>query len=65
MISVAEAPSLNTHAFTLERLGELAVLWFDLPGEKVNKFSSSVLRELSGVLDELAASPQIKKVVIA
>lgn len=65
MTSVAEAPTINTRAFTLEREGELATLWFDLPGEKVNKFSSAVLRELFGLLDELAASPQIKKVVIA
>ncbi|HYO76220.1 MAG TPA: 3-hydroxyacyl-CoA dehydrogenase NAD-binding domain-containing protein, partial [Thermoanaerobaculia bacterium] len=65
MTAVAEAPSLQTSAFTLERQGELAILWFDLPGEKVNKFSSAVLRELSGVLDDLAASPQIKQLVIA
>jgi 3-hydroxyacyl-CoA dehydrogenase / enoyl-CoA hydratase / 3-hydroxybutyryl-CoA epimerase len=65
MTSVAQAPTINTHAFTLEREGELATLWFDLPGEKVNKFSSAVLRELSGVLDELAATPQLRKVVIA
>ena len=65
MTSVAEAPTASTRAFTLERDGDLATLWFDLPGEKVNKFSSPVLQELSAVLDELAASPQIKKVVIA
>jgi 3-hydroxyacyl-CoA dehydrogenase / enoyl-CoA hydratase / 3-hydroxybutyryl-CoA epimerase len=65
MTSVAPAPALDTRAFTIEREGELATLWFDLPGEKVNKFSSAVLRELSGVLDELAASPQLKKIVIA
>ena len=65
MTSVAEAPSLNTRAFTIERQGDLAILWFDLPGEKVNKFSSAVLLELSGVLDELAGSPQLTKVVFA
>ncbi|HYK04497.1 MAG TPA: 3-hydroxyacyl-CoA dehydrogenase NAD-binding domain-containing protein [Thermoanaerobaculia bacterium] len=65
MTSVAEAPSLNTRAFTIERQGDLAILWFDLPGEKVNKFSSAVLLELSGVLDELAASPQLTKVIFA
>ncbi|HEX2059770.1 MAG TPA: 3-hydroxyacyl-CoA dehydrogenase NAD-binding domain-containing protein [Thermoanaerobaculia bacterium] len=66
MSSVAEAPSRTaTHAFTIERQGDLAILWFDLPGEKVNKFSSPVLRELSGVLDELASSPELKKLVIA
>ena len=65
MTSVTEPPTIDARAFTLQREGELAMLWFDLPGEKVNKFSSAVLRELSGVVDELAASPQIKKVVIA
>src|SRR5688572_920128 len=66
MTSVAEAPSqTSARAFTVERQGELAVVWFDLPGEKVNKFSSPVLDELSGLLDELAASPELKKVVFA
>jgi 3-hydroxyacyl-CoA dehydrogenase/enoyl-CoA hydratase/3-hydroxybutyryl-CoA epimerase len=65
MSAVAEVPSQSGNAFTLERQGELAILWFDLPGEKVNKFSSAVLRELSGILDELAATPQLTKLVIA
>jgi len=66
MTSVAEAPSrTSARAFTIERQGELAIVWFDLPGEKVNKFSSPVLLELSGLLDELAASPELKKVVFA
>ena len=66
MTSVAEAPSqAATRAFTLERQGDLGILWFDLPGEKVNKFSSSVLRELSSVLDELASARDITKLVIA
>ena len=55
MTSVAEAPPQSaTRAFSIEREGELAILWFDLPGEKVNKFSSAVLRELSGVIDEMS-----------
>ena len=65
MTSVAEAPTLNQNAFTLERQGELGILWFDLPGEKVNKFSSAVLRELSSLLDDIAASKELKKLVIA
>lgn len=64
MTSVPEAPTL-ARAFTIERQGDLAILWFDLPGEKVNKFSTAVLHELSGVLDELAASPQLTKVIFA
>jgi 3-hydroxyacyl-CoA dehydrogenase/enoyl-CoA hydratase/3-hydroxybutyryl-CoA epimerase len=66
MTSVAEVPPQSAaRAFSIEREGELAIVWFDLPGEKVNKFSSAVLRELSGVIDGIAASPDIKKVVIA
>ena len=65
MTSVAQAPALDSRAFTLERQGDLAILWFDLPGEKVNKFSSAVLRELSALLDEIAATPQLTKLIIA
>jgi 3-hydroxyacyl-CoA dehydrogenase/enoyl-CoA hydratase/3-hydroxybutyryl-CoA epimerase len=66
MTSVAEAPSqAAARAFTLERQGDLGILWFDLPGEKVNKFSSPVLRELSSLLDELASTREITKLVIA
>ena len=58
MTSVAEAPSqTGSRAFVIEREGDLAILWFDLPGEKVNKFSSAVLRELSAVLDDFASAP--------
>jgi len=66
MTSVAEAPSsVAARAFTIQRQGDLAIVWFDLPGEKVNKLSSPVLGELSGVLDELAASSELKKVIFA
>ena len=51
-------------AFDVERHGDLAILWFDLPGEKVNKFSSAVLREFSSVLDQIGAS-DLKKLIIA
>lgn len=66
MTSAAAVSSpASTRAFTIERQGELAIVWFDLPGEKVNKFSTPVLHELSGVLDELAASNELKKIVFA
>ncbi len=66
MTSVAEAPPpIATKAFTIERDGDLAIVWFDLPGEKVNKLSSPVLRELSGIIDELGASRDLKKVIFA
>ena len=68
MTSLAEAPPSTpaaAPAFQLERDGDLAILWFDLPGEKVNKFSSHVMIEFAGVVDELTASKDIKKVIVA
>ena len=64
MTSVAAVPRHAAGAFTIEREGDLAILWFDAPGEKVNTFSSGVLRELSAIVDQIAAS-DAKKVVIA
>ena len=63
MTAAAEAP--RSTAFRIERLGDLAILWFDLPGEKVNKFSSWVMQEFSGIVDEMASSPTIKKIIVA
>ena len=64
MTSAAAAPVAASSAFTIERDGDLAIVWFDLPGEKVNKLSSPVLRELSAVIDEIAAS-SMKAVIFA
>jgi 3-hydroxyacyl-CoA dehydrogenase/enoyl-CoA hydratase/3-hydroxybutyryl-CoA epimerase len=64
MSSAAAAPMTSASAFSIEREGDLAILWFDLPGEKVNKFSSAILRELASVLDTIAAS-DAKKLIIA
>jgi len=64
MTSVAAAPVASASAFSIEREGDLAILWFDLPGEKVNKLSSAILRELASVLDRVAAS-DAKKLIIA
>jgi 3-hydroxyacyl-CoA dehydrogenase/enoyl-CoA hydratase/3-hydroxybutyryl-CoA epimerase len=52
-------------AFRMEREGDLAILWFDLPGEKVNKFSSTVMQEFSGVVDELEKAADIKQLIVA
>ena len=52
-------------AFTIEREGDLAILWFDLPGEKVNKFSSTVMTEFASIVEELERSTDIKQVVVA
>jgi 3-hydroxyacyl-CoA dehydrogenase/enoyl-CoA hydratase/3-hydroxybutyryl-CoA epimerase len=42
----------------------LAVLEFDTPGEKVNKYSHAVMRELDAVLDGLAARKDVKALVL-
>src|SRR5438105_7713535 len=52
-------------AFRIEREADLAIIWFDLPGEKVNKFSSSVMMEFAAIVDELERSSDIKKVIVA
>jgi len=52
-------------AFQLERDGDLAIVWFDLPGEKVNKFSSTVIQEFFALIDQLAGSSDVKKIIFA
>ena len=42
----------------------LAVLTFDLPGEKVNKFSREVFTELAEVLVRLAREPRVRGLLI-
>ncbi len=64
-MTIAEAPPRTTNAFRIDRQSDLAIVWFDLPGEKVNKFSSTVMLEFSGVIDDLARSTDIKKVIFA
>jgi 3-hydroxyacyl-CoA dehydrogenase/enoyl-CoA hydratase/3-hydroxybutyryl-CoA epimerase len=51
-------------AFTYE-IGQdgIALLTFDLPGEKVNKLTTAVMEELNTLLDELAAGKEIKALV--
>jgi len=62
-MSVTEAPT--TSAFRLEPEGDTAVVWFDLPGEKVNKFSSAILDQLDAILAELEGMREVRVVVIA
>jgi 3-hydroxyacyl-CoA dehydrogenase/enoyl-CoA hydratase/3-hydroxybutyryl-CoA epimerase len=64
MTAVAEAPP-KAGAFRIEREADLAIIWFDLPGEKVNKFSSAVLQEFAGIVDELERSADIRRVILA
>ena len=61
----ATAAPVSTGAFRLETEGDLAILWFDLPGEKVNKFSSSVMQEFAGIVDQLERNSSIRKVIVA
>ncbi|HEV8269597.1 MAG TPA: enoyl-CoA hydratase-related protein, partial [Thermoanaerobaculia bacterium] len=42
----------------------LAVLTFDLPGEKVNKYSTAVMGEFDSLLDDLAKRTDIKALVL-
>ena len=42
----------------------LAVLTFDLPGEKVNKFSRDSIRELAEMLLRLDREPRIRALLI-
>lgn len=44
-------------AFTIKAEGDIAVVTFDLPNEKVNKFSTPVMMRLIEVLDELKNGP--------
>lgn len=50
--------------FTVDNQG-IGRLVFDLPGEKINKFSLPVLKELEGHLDAAAANPEIKLLAIS
>src|SRR5947209_936153 len=68
MTAIAEIrPAQAGHytAFRIERDGDLAVIWFDLPGEKVNKFSSTVMMEFAGIVDEMEKAREVKRIVLA
>src|SRR5438067_935231 len=65
MTTLAEAPARTSSAFRIERDGDLATIWFDLPGEKVNKFSTAAMSEFAAVVDELENDRDIKRVIIA
>jgi 3-hydroxyacyl-CoA dehydrogenase/enoyl-CoA hydratase/3-hydroxybutyryl-CoA epimerase len=54
---------MSSFTYTVDSAG-IAVLTFDLPGEKVNKLTSSVMEELDGLLDRLSADERIKALVI-
>ncbi len=53
------------NAFQLEILdNSIGLLTFDLPGEKVNKFSAPVMQELDNLLDDLAQNSDLKCLMI-
>jgi 3-hydroxyacyl-CoA dehydrogenase/enoyl-CoA hydratase/3-hydroxybutyryl-CoA epimerase len=53
------------NAFHLDKNPDgIAVLTFDLPGEKVNKLTTPAMDELDRLLDELAADQQLKALVV-
>ena len=63
-MTTASAPG-HADAFRIEQEGDLAVVWFDLPGEKVNKFSSHVMQEFAGIVDRMQNATDVKKIIIA
>ena len=65
MTATLEAPPRAAAAFRIQRDGDLAVIWFDLPGEKVNKFSSAVMMEFAGIVDEMEKASDIKRIILA
>ncbi len=58
------AATTTGKAFRLEPDGEIGVLWFDLEGEKVNKFSVEALEELDAILDEIREMTQIETILL-
>lgn len=48
----------NTYSYTVE--DGIALIKMDLPGEKVNKFSRSVMTELNSIIDKFAADSSAK-----
>jgi 3-hydroxyacyl-CoA dehydrogenase/enoyl-CoA hydratase/3-hydroxybutyryl-CoA epimerase len=65
MTVLAEKEAGAAAAFRIEREGDLAIVWFDLPGEKVNKFSSTVMMEFARIVDDMERATDIKRIIIA
>jgi 3-hydroxyacyl-CoA dehydrogenase/enoyl-CoA hydratase/3-hydroxybutyryl-CoA epimerase len=64
-MTVASAAPRTAPAFRVDREGDLATIWFDLPGEKVNKFSSDVMAEFASIVDEMEKATDIKRIILA
>jgi 3-hydroxyacyl-CoA dehydrogenase / enoyl-CoA hydratase / 3-hydroxybutyryl-CoA epimerase len=54
---------MSAFSYEIDKDG-IAVLTFDLPGEKVNKLTTPAMDELDRLLDELAADRQVKALVV-
>jgi 3-hydroxyacyl-CoA dehydrogenase/enoyl-CoA hydratase/3-hydroxybutyryl-CoA epimerase len=54
---------MNAFDLRIEEEG-LGIVTFDLPGEKVNKFSREVFAELSQLLVRLAREPRVRSLLI-
>jgi 3-hydroxyacyl-CoA dehydrogenase / enoyl-CoA hydratase / 3-hydroxybutyryl-CoA epimerase len=65
MTMVAEAAPRTASAFRIEREGDLAIIWFDLPGEKINKFSTAVMQEFASIVDQMSRATDIRRLIIA
>ncbi|MEO6260469.1 MAG: 3-hydroxyacyl-CoA dehydrogenase NAD-binding domain-containing protein, partial [Thermoanaerobaculia bacterium] len=65
MTAAGAAGNYGSSAFRIERDGDLAIIWFDLPGEKVNKFSSAAMTEFSSIVEEMEKSTEIKRIIVA
>jgi 3-hydroxyacyl-CoA dehydrogenase / enoyl-CoA hydratase / 3-hydroxybutyryl-CoA epimerase len=64
MTTSTETAIPRGRAFRFETDAEIGVLWFDLEGEKVNKFSLEVMEELDRTLDAIRSMTEIEKILV-
>ena len=50
---------------TIEKRGEIAIVWLDQPNEKINKVSTAFVEEIDRLFQQLEADSSIKAAVIA
>lgn len=58
-------PQTTPTAFRVERDRDTVILWFDLPGEKVNKFSWQVMQEFSCFVDDMEHATGVRSIILA
>ncbi len=64
-MTALETPAQTQTTFRIDADGDTAILWFDLPGAKVNKFSKRVLDDLDQAITALAAMREVRFLVLA